>query len=34
MDINDQLFVGAKGRHKSSSINQGYAGTKKKQTNV
>jgi hypothetical protein len=31
MDINDQLFAGAKGRCKSSSINQCYAGTKKKQ---
>ena len=31
MDINDQLFAGAKGRCKSSSINQCYASTKKKQ---
>jgi hypothetical protein len=31
MDINDQLFAGAKGRCKSLSINQCYAGTKKKQ---
>ena len=31
MDINDQLFAGAKGRCKSSNINQCYVGTKKKQ---
>jgi hypothetical protein len=31
MDINDKFFAGAKGRCKSLSINQCYAGTKKKQ---